>query len=340
MVKLMFNFIQYDGTRKESIMKYFMTCASVATITFAIWLAGCDQVDEFVVGLEDLLSYKQWQAVDYTVGATNTALGQFHMSTDNSFSRRTFMNSTAQKDGDEYKIGSIFIKETFAWQDGEQQFAETGGILAMVKRGGTFNPNGGGWEWIMLASDLSSITGRGGEEMMGGVCNSCHNMAGSQEGGADSVFPHPTEYAADDTDFDDYTAWSRIGETIGSDNPLLGSGHKGDNPDAVRRVYKKQLMANPDTDKQGYPIGTIIVKEVEEDAEVTEITAMVKRGGDFNEDHGTWEWFMLDPSTGAVMDQGADLMGGMCNTCHEIASDNPDNGKDYVFKYDDDPFNN
>lgn len=172
---------------------------------------------------------------------------------------------------------------------------------------------------------------------MDGVCNSCHNLAKTQIGGADSVFPHPTEYAAVNADFENYNEWTKIGETSDS-HPLLGSAHKGDNPDAVRRVYKKQIMANPDTESQGYPIGTVIVKEVEEDSEITEITAMIKRGGNFNVDHGNWEWFMLDPSALAIMDQGADLMGNMCNSCHQSAKD-PGFGKDYVFKYPGDPFN-
>ena len=314
-------------------MRNFTMLGTIILLLVNLFVAGCN----YVVELDDFAGYKDWQVVDYAIGSTNPALGEAHMNTNDNFSRRTYMSPDAQKIGEGFIPGTIFVKETFTWEDGEKVFAEMGGILVMVKRDGPFNPNGGGWEWIIPSPDLSEIVDRGGEEIMGGACNSCHNLAKTQTGGADSVFPHPTEYAAVNADFEDFSEWTMIGETSES-HPVLGSAHKGDNPDAVRRVYKKQIMANPDTEDQGYPIGTVILKEVEEDSEITEITAMVKRGGAFNADNSNWEWFMLDPSTRTIMDQGADLMGNMCNSCHQSAK-NPDFGKDYVFKYPGDPFN-
>ena len=127
-----------------------------------------------------------------------------------------------------------------------------------------------------------------------------------------------------------------IGETS-EPHEVLGEAHKGE--EGLRRVYKKQLLANPDAETQGYPIGTIIVKEVDQDGTINEITAMVKRGGNFNPEHGGWDWFMLDPSNLSIKGRGADLMDGMCNGCHKSAQE-PKYGKDYVFKHPDDPFNN
>ena len=43
--------------------------------------------------------------------------------------------------------------------------AATGGLLGMVKRGGDFNPDNGGWEWFMLANDLSGIAAQGADLM-------------------------------------------------------------------------------------------------------------------------------------------------------------------------------
>ena len=53
-----------------------------------------------------------------------------------------------------------------------------------------FNPNGGSWEWFMLAPDLSSILGQGGADIMDGMCNVCHIKA-TGENGMDYVFKHP-----------------------------------------------------------------------------------------------------------------------------------------------------
>jgi mono/diheme cytochrome c family protein len=310
----------------------------VFSLLIGLIVIGCDSnipyppAKEFVAQQEDLADYKSWRAIDYSV-AFSPVLGPAHMGNDPNYARRVYINS-AGMDGDEYTLGTILVKETFTWEDGIQKFAEMGGILAMAKRGGDFNPNGGGWEWLVLAPDLS-VAARGGEEVMDGACNSCHELA-KGEGGMDYVFPHPAEYAASEADFADYRTWPVTGEAS-EPHEVLGPAHKGEA--GLRRVYKKPLLANPDTETQGYPTGTIIVKEVEQEGDITEITAMVKRGGDFNPEHGAWEWFMLDPSDLSIMGRGANLMDGMCNGCHASATE-PKYGKDYVFKHPDDPFNN
>lgn len=143
-----------------------------------------------------------------------------------------------------------------------------------------------------------------------------------------------TEFVAADDDFADYREWTMIGESTGPSN-LLGEAHK---PDLVRRVYKKQLQAKADAKTGEYPTGAILLKEVLDGSAVVEITAMVKRGGEFNLANNRWEWFMLDPATRSIAGRGADLMGGMCAGCHSQAL-NPERGVDYVFKHPNDPFN-
>ena len=201
----------------------------------------------------------------------------------------------------------------------------------MVKRGGSFNPEGGGWEWFVLTPDLSKIMAQGGAEVMEGMCNQCHGMAKGQEG-MDMVFTHPKEFTAKEEDFVDYSKWKKIDAT-NKPHPKLMEAHKG----GTRYVYKKQSLANPDTE-WGYPIGTIIVKEVKKGGKIISVTAMAKRGGDFNKEHNGWEWFIFDSKGKAIKDRGADLMSNMCNGCHAATKD-PEFGKDYVFKHPDDPYN-
>ncbi|MBC8233134.1 cytochrome P460 family protein [bacterium] len=322
-------------------MRDLMLQGIVFSLLIGLFVVGCEYTEVgqppepitgFVAEQTDFADYRNWQTNDYTV-APNAILGSAHMGNNPDYARRVYINS-GETVGDEYLSGTILIKETFTWEDDNPKFAEIGGILAMAKRGGDFNPNGGGWEWFMLAPDLS-IAARGGEEMMDGMCNGCH-AAAQGAGGTDSVFPHPVEYEATEADFADYQTWSVTGEAS-EPHEVLGPAHKGE--DGLRRVYKKQLLANPDTEAQGYPTGTIVLKETEVDDAVTEITAMVKRGGDFNPEHSAWEWFMLNPANLSIMGRGADLGDGMCNGCHASAKE-PKYGKDYVFKHPDDPFNN
>lgn len=292
---------------------------------------------EFIASAQDLAGYSTWAAVDYSIGATNPALGSAHMGTDNAFSRRIFKGPSAVASASGYPVGSLLVKETFTWQNGVKTLPASGGVYAMAKRGGTFNPQGGGWEWLALSNDGTQIMARGGADMMSGMCNACHTSAASQTGGADFVFPHPFEYAAAASDFSNYRTWGLIQDTTAV-SPYLGGAHKSSDSTAVRRIYKKQLLANPDTTQAGYPVGTIIVKEIQQNGAVTEITGMVKRGGSFNTANNGWEWFTLDPTTSGIMARGADLMSGMCNGCHSLAKTSTI-GADYVFKHALDPFN-
>lgn len=308
-------------------------------------------VTEYEADLSDFSQYKNWQAIDYSVGLTNPALAGLHGSDVEHMARRVFANATAlDATDDEFPLGSILVKEVFSFNTGQKVFADEGGLLAMVKRGGDFNSDHGGWEWFMLANDASSIMARGSDLMNNG-CNSCHQQAelddDSRIGGRDYVFAHLSEFIADAETFSGYQSWSLIDERNDA-NPLLDNmAHGAMLEGSSRRVYKKQLYANADTVAQGYPVGTAFVKEVLHDGAIVEATAMVKRGGDFNANNGHWEWFMLQPETGAILadgsgnsQRGANLMDGMCSGCHFAANTTSGEGIDFVFKHSGDPFNN
>ncbi len=94
----------------------------------------------------------------------------------------------------------------------------------------------------------------------------------------------------------------------------------------------------PEHGAREFPIGTIIVKEIEaNDSAQSRTFAMVKRGGGYNRDGAAgWEWFELlrgvDPAiiawrgVGPPLGEqyGGDSSGG-CNTCHTTSKAN-----DYV----------
>lgn len=138
----------------------------------------------------------------------------------------------------------------------------------------------------------------------------------------------PAEYVATDASFADFQNWQLAAQNQGPD-PALGPAHHGNDSSVIRHIYfKDSQVASGGT----YPLGTIIVKESKNtDMSVHETTAMVKRGNNFNPDHGDWEWFMLAPDGKIAMDgdgnpvRGANLMGGMCLGCHSTAA------TDYVF---------
>lgn len=300
-------------------------------------LAGCsddndDSVNaQFEAELADISGYAGWTMVDATISDIPGLAGA-HSGGDEAYTRHVYARAGADPQNGEYPEGAILVKETFTYDPatGAKVFAPAGGLLAMVKRGGDYNAQGGGWEWFMLESDASAILARGAD-LMDGACNACHGVSGSY-GGVDHVFPHPAEVVADAASFDGYASWNLLEETD-ADHPFINPAHQSENGNALRRVYRRQLLANPADG--GYPIGTLLVKEVEVEGEIVEITAMAKRGGEFDTANGDWEYFMLDPATGSVATRGAVPM---CIACHAHATGG--DGADFVFAHSGDPFNN
>ena len=300
--------------------------------------------DGFEATISDFVDYTSWNVVDYAIGDSNLGLKGAHKGNDDSFTRKTFMNELATNSTGEFTQGAIIVKETFTYAMGsngwEKTFAPEGGLLGMVKRGGDFNGDHGGWEWFMLANDLSSVVAQG-DNLMDGACNACHSVA-EQLGGMDYSFPFPTEYVATDTLFADYQSWDMVEFTDQPHTKLGGAHLNGDTP-PLRRIFQKQFLANPsDAGDMGYPIGTVLVKDVSVDNSVEQIVAMVKRGGDFNSDNGSWEWFMLDPSDHSILinEENKPVRGGAemgCNSCHSLAAG--EQGIDYIFKHQHAPFN-
>ncbi|MBS1772427.1 MAG: cytochrome P460 family protein [Bacteroidetes bacterium] len=138
-----------------------------------------------------------------------------------------------------------------------------------------------------------------------------------------------SEYIADNNSFKDFMNWTLQSTKHGPD-PLLGAmAHANNDSSVTRQVYFKNGQ-NAVNGK--YPTGTIIVKHSSNTAgTVNEFTAMVKRGNNFNPNNNDWEYFMLKPdgtiatdTSGMVM-RGANLMSGMCGSCHKSAS------VDYIF---------
>lgn len=134
----------------------------------------------------------------------------------------------------------------------------------------------------------------------------------------------PEEFVAENATFTNFMNFPLEATNQGPD-PALGMAHTGNDSSVTRKVYVK---GGQDAVNNKYPIGTVIVKHsMNPDNTVNEITAMVKRGNDFNIEAGNWEWFMLNPDDNTIMSRGGkDMMNGMCNACHSANA-----SKDYVF---------
>lgn len=294
---------------------------------------------EFIASDADFRGYTNWTTTKYSVGGTNAALGGAHEANNSEFARLAFENDSAQtRMGGDYPMGSIIVKETFTTVLGEKAHADMGGVLAKAKRGGDFNQANNGWEWFILTAE-GAISARGAD-LMDNACNVCHSGA-TGDLGNDFSFNIQQEYVANDADFVNYQSWVRI-ESATGDSPANGGAHA---VNSTRNTYKKQASASPYLEVDGYPVGTVIVKEImRADGSLGTVYGMVKRGGDFSPESAGWEWFLLDNTNQQIntRSEGGGL--GYCTSCH-IQAGNPSlvdshpsyRGSDFVFYKKDDP---
>lgn len=139
-------------------------------------LAACGG-SEFVAQESDFAGFASWTKTAGPlsgVGPNPSSIGPAHDSGDATVSRTIYINNNATRGADgQYPVGTILVK---AHTKGG---AMVGGT-AMAKRGSSFNPTVKDWEWFILTAS-GSIMVRGGAEVMGGACNSCHSGASSKD---------------------------------------------------------------------------------------------------------------------------------------------------------------
>jgi mono/diheme cytochrome c family protein len=323
-------------------MKRSAALILISTALVALLATGCSDSGNNT-GSENTTEfdgYQSWQQVEYT-NTPSAFLGDAHAGNDPEYVRRIRSSSGSvllAVDGD-YSVGDAFVKETYTFDaTGARQWAAMGPLLGMVKRAAGYDTAAGDWEFFML-DPATGETLDSGADLNGGSCKGCHMSAVGGDGN-DHIFTHPYEFTAATGAFDDYASWHLVDSEQGSD-PFLGEAHAGNDADAVRSIYRKQLAANPQDTEWGYPIGTMIVKEVRDvDQNIIGMTAMTKRGAGFDDVNGDWEWFVLDNADFSIMARGtgAEVMGGMCVGCHNSAN-SAGAGADYVFAHDGDPHN-
>lgn len=154
-------------------------------------------------------------------------------------------------------------------------------------------------------------------------------IAAAACGGDGSNTAEPDLFIPFERDFQGFRKWRSFSLSA---QPGLGMAHlAGPRTDYINRIPPKGSAT--------FPIGTIVVKELEiGDLPQRQLFAMVKRGGGFNQTGARdWEWFELqnrsDGSVGIVWHgkgppdgetYGGDPANG-CNECHAMAAKN-----DYV----------
>jgi hypothetical protein len=324
------------STEEATVKKTLWFANAFIGLALVASISGCsDDGDDDPVdpGQDNLfVGYRDWLQVDHS-NAPLPLLGGAHEAADPEYARAVYTTAPAMLVDGTYPVGTVFVKETFTFaEDGTLVVADPMGLLGMVKREAGFDAAGSNWEYYVIdPADLSTLDS--GADLV--MCKSCHAV-GVGSAGTDRIFDHPGEFVASTDDFAGYASWHVIGLSQGPDD-LLGPAHEGNDANAVRTVYKKQLAANPNGLGNGYPTGTLILKTVHDSQDnLIGMTGMAKRGAAFDPDNHDWEYFMWDVGSGQIADRGAIAM---CIGCHSAANSGG-RGTDFVFAHPEDPFNN
>ncbi|WP_373549850.1 cytochrome P460 family protein [Haliscomenobacter sp.] len=120
-------------------------------------------VEEFIAKDADFDGFRNWEVVAILDKALS-AEGRAH--TDAARTIWIKPPNTKRGTNGQYPIGTILIKEVKGGY----------GIVAMVKRGGSFNPAHNGWEWFQIDA-ASKITSRSASN----TCNNCHSLVKNQD---------------------------------------------------------------------------------------------------------------------------------------------------------------
>ncbi|MEZ5016747.1 MAG: cytochrome P460 family protein [Flavipsychrobacter sp.] len=141
--------------------------------------------------------------------------------------------------------------------------------------------------------------------------------------------PTVNEFIADNTTFKGFESWYLHITKNGADPSGLGNAHGGADNTSERKIYFTSNSVNRVNGQ--FPVGTIISKRTTGANGLDMITAMAKRGNDFDASGNNWEYFVLAADGTIMMDngtamRGSNLMNGACKSCHAKASTN-----DYVF---------
>jgi hypothetical protein len=140
--------------------------------------------------------------------------------------------------------------------------------------------------------------------------------------------PTDQEFVAAQADFANYTTWTQTTTPQKGPDPsgFLGGAHNSADTSFTRHIYVNNASATRGSDGE-YPNGTVFLKTMSDaNGTVQAITAMAKRGANYSPNNNDWEWFFIDPASGAISQRGDTLLGGACASCHFTKAD-----QDYIF---------
>jgi hypothetical protein len=129
---------------------------------------------EFIAQNKDFIAYKRWTLVDVVSGNSDSLKGA-HAADMPDTTRTIYIKNNADRtDNGKFPVGTTLVKVY------TNKAKKVLGGVAMVKRGGDFNREFGGWEYLVLDKNAQLIARDAkGKQVRGAIamCIQCHLTA-------------------------------------------------------------------------------------------------------------------------------------------------------------------
>jgi hypothetical protein len=166
--------------------KFFSILIISSFFGFIPFLQSCSDDDDTVAPVTEVVAndnsfkdFMTWSKDAIRKGADPALGGMAHGGNDSTVTRNIYYKNGQNPVNGVYPVGTIIVKHSSNPDKTVNEFT------AMVKRGGEFNKEKGGWEYFMLATD-GTIGKDGtmemrGANLMNGMCAGCHSAAFSKD---------------------------------------------------------------------------------------------------------------------------------------------------------------
>ena len=138
------------------------------------------EVKEFIATDNTFSGYMSWSLDATRMGADPSLGGMAHGGNDSTVTRNIYFKDGQNPVSGKYPMGTVIVKHS------SNPAGTVAEYTAMVKRGNSYNPTRGEWEFFMLMPDGKiAVDGSGnkmrGADLMGGMCGNCHAAASDKD---------------------------------------------------------------------------------------------------------------------------------------------------------------
>ncbi len=133
--------------------------------------------DEFEVNESDFSGFMNWELEASNISSDSTGFPAHGINNPDVVRDIYVKDGQDRASNGNFPIGTMIVKHSRNPNDPDFDDVFT----AMVKRGGSFNPDDNGWEWFMIKADGSILVRTAVDAVATAGCSGCHNAVANDD---------------------------------------------------------------------------------------------------------------------------------------------------------------